>query len=95
MTETNQGEPAAQKPIVFTQHARDRCRDRGATESDVVAAIRNGKREPAQRGLWLFRMNVEYQRQWGGAWYAVQQVAPVVDEQPNRFVVVTVYTFYF
>ena len=56
------------KPVVFTQHARDRCRERGTAETDVIAAIRNGKREPAQRGLWLFRMNVEYRREWSGAW---------------------------
>lgn len=39
------------KPIVFTRHALDRCAARGATEADVTAAIRNGQREPAQRGL--------------------------------------------
>ena len=61
----------------------------------AIATIRNGKREQAQRGLWLFRINLEYQREWDGTWYAVQQVAAVVDEGADRFVVVTVYTFYF
>ncbi len=83
------------KPIVFTRHAQERCVRRGASEADVVAAIRNGKREPAQRGLWLYRLNLQYQREWDGTWYAVQQVAPIVDEKEDRFVVVTVYTFYF
>jgi hypothetical protein len=83
------------KPIVFTRHARDRCAQRGTTETDVTAAIRTGKREPAQRGLWLYRLNLEYQREWDGVRYAVQQVAPVVDEEADRFVVVTVYTYYF
>lgn len=83
------------KPIVFTRHALDRCAARGAAEADVTSAIRNGKREPAQRGLWLYRLNLEYQREWDGVRYAVQQVAPVVDEEENRFVVVTVYTYYF
>ena len=83
------------KPVVFTQHARERCKGRGATEADVIEAIRNGKREPAQRGLWIFRMNFEFQQEWDGRRYAVRQVAPVVDDQPDRFVVVTVYTFYF
>lgn len=31
----------------------------------------------------------------GRALLCGQQVAPVVDETPDRFVVVTVYTFYF
>jgi hypothetical protein len=48
------------KPIVFTHHARGRCAQRGTTEADVVAAIRTGMREPAQRGLWLYRLNLEY-----------------------------------
>jgi len=83
------------RPIAFTRHARERCSGRGATEDDVVNAIRSGKREPAQRGLWQYRLNLEYQREWAGKWYAVQQVVPVVDDQPSQFVVVTVYTFYF
>jgi hypothetical protein len=83
------------KAIVFTRHARDRWAQRGTTEADVTAAIRTGKREPAQRGLWLYRLNLEFQREWGGVRYAVQQVAPVVDEEEHRLVVVTVYTYYF
>lgn len=83
------------KPVVFTRHARDRCTQRGTTEADVIAAIRGGKRQPAQRGLWLYRLNLEYQREWAGVWYAVQQVAPVVEELAERYVVVTVYTYYF
>jgi hypothetical protein len=83
------------KPIVFTRHAEERCRSRGATEADVIRAIREGTREAAQRGLWQYRLNLEYRREWVGAWYAVQQVAPVVDEEAERLVVITVFTFYF
>ena len=50
------------KPVVFTNHARNRCMQRGASEADVVRAIREGKREPAQRGLWQYRLNLEFQR---------------------------------
>lgn len=83
------------KPIIFTNHSRDRLLYRGTTESDVVRAIREGNREPAQRSLWQYRLNLEFQKEWAGNWYAVQQVAPVVAEEPNRFVVITVYTLYF
>lgn len=83
------------KPIVFSKHARERCARRGASEADVEAAIRNGKREPAQRGLWIYRLNLQYNREWDGTRYAIQQVAPVVAEEADRIVVVTVYTFYF
>jgi hypothetical protein len=82
-------------PIVFTAHARLRMQERGTKEEDVQEAIRSGQREPAQRGLFLYRLNLEFKQEWDGRYYAVQQVAPVVDEEENRFVVVTVYTFYF
>ncbi len=83
------------KPVVFTRHALDRLEKRGTTQEDVIRAVRGGYREPAQRGLFLYRLNLEYRRSWDGRYYAVQQVAPVVDERPDRLVVVTVYTFYF
>ena len=83
------------KPVVFTNHARERLAKRGTTEADVIRAIRSGYREPAQRGLSLYRLTVEYRREWDGRYYGVQQVVPVVDDLPDRFVVITVYTFYF
>lgn len=70
-------------------------RERGAREEDVREAIRIGAREPAQRGLAQFRLNVEFNREWAGRYYGVQQVVPIVAEDAAQLVVVTVYTFYF
>jgi len=64
--------------------------ERGATEDDVREAIRTGERESAKRGLSLYRSNLEFQKEWAGEYYAVKQVVPVVDEEPERFVVITV-----
>ncbi|MDE2994556.1 MAG: DUF4258 domain-containing protein [Chloroflexota bacterium] len=86
---------ALSKPVAFTFHAYQRMQERGTQEEDVREAIRHGQRESARRGLYLYRLNLEYNREWDGQYYAVQQVAPVVDEEKDRFVVVTVYTFYF
>lgn len=83
------------KPIVFSTHALQRMKERGTREADVRQAISIGLREPAQRGLFLYRLNLEFKREWDGRYYAIQQVAPVVAEEEDRFVVVTVYTFYF
>jgi hypothetical protein len=85
----------ASKPIIFTAHALQRMRERGAREEDVREAIRIGQREPAQRGLSLYRLNLEFKREWDGRYYGVQQVAPIVAEEATGMVVVTVYTFYF
>lgn len=70
-------------------------RARGASEDDVHQAIRIGEREPAQRGLFLYRLNLEFHQRWSGRYYRLKQVVPVVAEEPERIVVVTVYTFYF
>ncbi len=83
------------KKVVFTHHAQERLAQRGTTEDAVVEAIRIGEREAAQRGLWLCRLNLEFNRDWHGRHYRVQQVAPVVAEEEGRLVVVTVHTFYF
>ncbi len=90
---TDRGEPL--KPIEFTAHALQRMRERGASDQNVREAIRIGQKEPAERGLAMYRLNVEFKRAWDGRYYAVQQVVPVAAEEADRIVVVTVYTFYF
>lgn len=88
--------PKAKDPaIIFTAHARLRMHERGAREEDVREAIRIGQKEPGQRGLVLYRLNLEFKRKWDGRYYGIQQIAPVVAEEKNRLVVITVYTFYF
>lgn len=55
----------------------------------------HGLREPAKQGRWLYRLNLPHGAGWQGRTYAVKQVAPVVVETDDEFVVITVYTFYF
>jgi len=43
----------------------------------------------------LYRLNLEFKREWDGRYYGIQQVVPIVAEKHDRYVVVTVYTFYF
>jgi hypothetical protein len=83
------------KRVVFTDHAARRLAQRGTTQETVVEAIRTGEPEAAQRGLTFYRLNLEFNRDWHGRRYRMQQVAPVVAEEEDRLVVVTVYTFYF
>ena len=80
-----------QKPIEFSFHAREKMLDRGATESEVKAAIRTGSPEPARKGRLMFQKNFTFNGHWRGKHYAVKQVVPVVAEEPNRLVVVTVF----
>ena len=45
------------KPIEFSPHAQEKMLDRGASESEVRAAIRIGNLEPARKGRTMFRKN--------------------------------------
>ena len=81
-------EDFSEKPVVFTDHARLRMLQRGARKEDVVEAIRVGQKEPGQRGLFLYRLNLQFSREWDGQYYAIQQVVAVVAEEQRRFVVV-------
>ena len=86
---------AVSKPIVFSPHARGKMLDRGAAESEVEAAIGTGSPELARKGRIMYRKNFAFGDEWRGKRYAVKQVAPVVAEEADRLVVVTVFVYYF
>jgi len=81
--------------VVFSRHARQQMRERGASEQEVVEAIAHGERTPAKHGRMTARRNFQYNRAWGGRFYRIKQVMPIVKDDRGRTVVVTVYTFYF
>ncbi len=83
------------KRIEFSPHAREKMLDRGVSEGEVEGAIRTGSPEPARRGRLMFRKNFAFNRQWRGKHYAVKQVVPVVAEEGDRLVAVTVFVHYF
>ena len=94
-TRYNVSVTAQEKPIRLTSHARLQCLERGASEDEVILAVREGTREPAKLGRMICRFNFTFARTWQDNWYAVKQVAPVISEEAEETVVVTVYTFYF
>jgi len=83
------------KPILFSQHALDQMPDRGATKDEVEAAIRTGEFAPAKSKRVSYRKNFPFNKDWKGRKYAVKQVMPIVIEESDRIMVVTVYVFYF
>jgi hypothetical protein len=83
------------KAVRLSRHTQEQCRERGATEQEVHAAVEHGTREPAKHGRELCRFNFAFNRAWQGTHYAIKQVAPVVKEEQDEIVVITVYTFYF
>ncbi len=83
------------KPIRLTRHAEEQAAERGATQAEVKEAVRKGSREAAKHGREMCRYNFAFDRKWQGKHYPVKQVAPVIKEEANETVVITVYTFYF
>ncbi|MGB9613196.1 MAG: DUF4258 domain-containing protein [Candidatus Margulisiibacteriota bacterium] len=83
------------KEIEFSQHALDQLQDRGATKEEVIKTIREGEQVPAKKGRLAFRKNFSFEAEWKGKIYKVKQVMPIIIEESDKLVVITVYTFYF
>lgn len=83
------------KSIRLSKHAEEQAVDRGTTRAEVEEAIRKASREPAIRGRDMCRYNFMFDRKWQGKLYRIKQVAPVIKEEADEIVVITVYTFYF
>ncbi len=83
------------KRIVFSAHAREQLVLRGGTEDEVQIAILEGERLPAERGRVAFRKNFPFLSDWKGRYYEVKQLVPIVVEEEEAIVIVTVYVFYF
>ncbi|MEW6570599.1 MAG: DUF4258 domain-containing protein [Nitrospirota bacterium] len=83
-----------EKPIKFSHHALDNMFDRGATKDEVEMTIRTGECFPAKKGRLSFRKNFVYDGIWKGKHYQIKQVIPIVAEEFDRLVVVTVYVFF-
>ena len=85
---------ALEKPVKFSRHALDNMADRGASEEEVELTIRTGECLPAKEGRVSFRKNFSYNALWKNKFYQAKQIMPVVAEEHDRFVVVTVYVFF-
>ena len=69
--------------------------DRGSTQGEVVEAIRTGEQVPVQYGRTAFRKNFIFRDSWKGKFYGIKQVKPVLVEEIDRLVIVTVCVYYF
>lgn len=81
--------------IILSNHALASCEKRGISSDEVMLAIEKGTEEPAKLNRTMFGLNPEYNSIWEGRFYKVKQVAPVVIEEDNEIIVITVYAYYF
>jgi hypothetical protein len=47
------------KPIRFSRHASEQMIERGASEAEVISAIRDGEQVPAKQGRQVFAIVAE------------------------------------
>jgi len=75
-------------------HAKERGAERGATESEVIAAVCEGERFPAKYGRTGFRRNFSFDAEWQGRFYRTKQVEAFAVEE-DGWLVITVVVRYF
>ncbi len=69
--------------------------ERGADREEVSEAIMLGEKLPAKKDREAFRHNFQFNGVWLGKRYKMKQVVPVVKAEEGRYVLITVYVFYF
>jgi hypothetical protein len=81
--------------VLISPHARQQMDLRGASEQEVISAIREGEATPTKGGRLIYRKNFSFRGEWQGRYHETKQVAPIVVREADSFIVVTVYVFYF
>ena len=69
--------------------------DRGSTQEEIEYTILQGEQIPVKKGRIAFRKNFVFGSTWKGKRYETKQVMPIVKEENDKYVVITVYVFYF
>jgi len=81
--------------IVIHPHARERMRERGILEDEVIATVEHGEQFPVKYKRSGFRRNFEYNSEWRGKHYRTKQVEVYASREAATFVVITVMAKYF
>jgi hypothetical protein len=54
-------------------HARDRLKERGATEEELIATVERGERFGAKHGRTGFRCNFPFEGEWNNKRYSTKR----------------------
>lgn len=82
-------------PIIFSTHAKQQLRKRGATEEEVSLVIQKQLWRGARNERHEAKGNFPHNQEWNSKFYKTKQVNPVFIEQEQTIIVITVYVFYF
>lgn len=81
--------------VVILPHARERMEERGAEESEVVAAVTMGESTPGNMGRMRFIKNFSFDGTWKDRHYTTKQVHALTARHGDEWRVVTVIVKYF
>ena len=81
--------------IIIHPHAKERIRERGASEKEVVLTVEEGEKFPAKYGRIGFRRNFPFEGQWRGKKYGTKQVEAYAVLEQGKWIVITVIVRYF
>jgi len=76
-------------------HAKERLIERGATEDEVVATVKEGETFPAKYGRTGFRRNFSFSGTWRGKQYATKQIEAYAVKEGDVWLVITMIIRYF
>jgi hypothetical protein len=75
--------------VRFHSHAKERMEERGATEAEVIATVREGEQFPAKCGRFGFRRNFAFDSEWRGHRYGTKQIEAFAVEEGSDWLVIT------
>lgn len=80
--------------IIFSRHAEDRIKERGATKEEIFKTIKEGEQLPVKEGRVAYKKNFQYNKKWKGKYYTTKQVIVITKKEGDNLIVITVFTFY-
>ena len=86
---------ATKRPFRLSGHAQGYLTRRGFNEREVKETIRNSPWGSVRGSRLEAMMEFENNAEWNGTYYATKRVRPILVEEPDEIVVVTVYTYFF
>ena len=76
-------------------HAKERMKERGASESEVIETVKYGEEFPAKFGRVGYRSNFDFEGIWRGKEYKTKQIEAYASKEGNDIIVITVLVKYF
>ncbi len=78
----------------FIEHARERMRERGASEEEVKQVLVRGSEIPAKKGRKAKELVLDFGKEWLGKTFRHKKVVVIYVQEDHETVVITVKVLY-